>query len=469
MPKLCRPQPQELLPLYQELLTRSVIKRWLKPTGVRLRWYLLTPLVVLWGLVFQRLSEDHTADAVVSHLRGGGADVLDPQPGSAQPLSRRLCSESNSGYIQGRNRLPLAILESALAYVRQRLTEWYTPEQLTWHGLVVRVLDGTTFRLLNTPELVAAYGLSANQLGPSVWVTVRSVASFCLTTQTVVAHHEGPGTQSENAVMRSVMETDRVCGSLYLADRQFGTYQFVQIAHATQHLVLVRLNTPVARRLLRDAGRRRLASGTELVLNWTYYRNSLREEDLPCAPIAGRLLYRRVHQPGFRPFDVYLFTTLHEAERYPLVDLAALYQRRWEGEIDYRHLKTTLEMEEFAVKTPAMFQKELAAGLLTYNLICAWITKAALAAGLTPQELSFSRCARRVRDFVCHGPPAWVEPGQEEAYLLERLAQCRLPHQPHKVRHEPRKVRQRPKVFPDLKGSRAKARRTIRREATQHH
>jgi putative transposase len=464
-----RPRASDLLPVYQELFSRPVVQGFVRSTPARLRWRLLTPLIVLWGLVFQRLSEDHTADAVVSYLHGGGADTVDPDPRYPEPLSRRLQSESNSGYVQGRNRLPLAVLDQALVHVRQWVGAQYTPEQLTWNSLVVRVLDGTSFRLLATPALVKVYGLTTNQHGVTHWVIVRSVMAFCLGTQTVVAHHEGRGTQSEGALMRPVLEADPVPGSVYVGDRRYGTYQVVQVAHALGHPVVLRLTTSVARRLLKTIGRKRLASRTEVDVAWTYLHGALVEADWPCGPLPGRLLYVRVHERGFRPFDVYLFTTLHDRVKYPLAALTALYERRWEGELDYRHVKTTLEMDEFAVKSPSMFQKELAAGLLTYNLICAWMVKAAQSAGITPQALSFSRCARRVREFVRHGPPSWVEPGQAEAYLVARLAQCRLPHQPGKVRHEPRQVRRKPAVYPALKGSRTTARRKIKREATQQH
>jgi len=51
--------------------------------------------------------------------------------------------------------------------------------------------------------------------------------------------------------------------------------------------------------------------------------------------------------------------------------------------------------------------------------------------------------------------------GDIQSYLLQRLAQCRLPHQPNKVRHEPRKVRRKPAVFPPLKDDRNIARQEI--------
>jgi Transposase DDE domain len=464
-----RPCAGDLLPLYQELFSRPVLMGYLQAADTRLRWCLLTPLVMLWGLVFQRLSDDHTTDAVVSYLRAGGADALDPDPRAAEPLSRRLRSESNSAYVQGRNRLPLALLHRALGRVCQWLAAQYGPETLTWKGHAVRVLDGTTFRMPARPALAMAYGRAAGRRGVSDWTLAKSVVAFCLHTQAAIAYAEGRGTTNEVALARRVMEPDPVPESVFLADRAFGSYRFVQIAHATGHPVVVRLRRQEARRLLHTVGRKRLPSGTECRVVWEPQPGNRVEADLPQGPLPGRFLYLRIQQRGYRPFDVYLFTTLLDRRRYSLAAVGALYAQRWAGELDYRHVKATLEMEEFDVKSPEMFRKELAAGLLTYNLICAWMTKAAQRAEVAPTDLSFSRCARRVRDFVRHGAPDWVKPGEEETWLLERLAQCRVVRQPNKVAREPRQVRRRPQVYPALKGSRKMARRKLKKASVNQH
>ncbi len=91
------------------------------------------------------------------------------------------------------------------------------------------------------------------------------------------------------------------------------------------------------------------------------------------------------------------------------------------------------------------------------------MVKAALIADLPPSKLSFSRCLRRIRDALLKGFPPWVYEQEEsvQAYLLKRLAKCKLPRQPNKVRYEPRKVRRRPAVFPALKGDRNDARQEV--------
>jgi hypothetical protein len=135
---------------------------------------------------------------------------------------------------------------------------------------------------------------------------------------------------------------------------------------------------------------------------------------------------------------LYLFTTLRDPEQYPLAELMALYARRWEVEMDYRHLKTSLELAEFTAKSPALFRKELAAGLLTYNLICALMTQAALQADLAPTQLSFRRCYRRIRAWLIVGLPAWVDsPAAVTEYLLARLARGTLPRNPTRSNMNP--------------------------------
>ena len=70
------PIPQ-LLPLFKELLPAQVIRQLICDTGKTFYERLFTPLVVVWGLIFQRLNSDHTCDGVVSHIAGGAVDHLE--------------------------------------------------------------------------------------------------------------------------------------------------------------------------------------------------------------------------------------------------------------------------------------------------------------------------------------------------------------------------------------------------------
>lgn len=456
-------QPEDVLPLFGELFTRSSVQRLIREVapGKTLYWRILTPLLVLWGLVYQRLNPDHTCDAYISHLHSGAVDALDSADLHDEPLSQRLQSESNSAYVQGRNRLPLKFIQRAgqvvMGYV-QDIAE----ETGRWRGHPVRLLDGTTFRLPPEGDLVSTYGQNSNQQGVAHWVQARALLACDWFSQAVAGVVTAPYNSDETALVPQVIPQENASDVLYVADRNFGIYRVFQVLVAYHYHGLIRLRQPQAQALLkRNKHSLSLTTGSSVALTWSPTKQDQTFADLPTPAVAGRLIYQQVLHPGFRPFAVYLFTTLTAEHQYPTEALSLLYTQRWNVELHFRHVKTSLEMEFFPVRSADLFEKELAAGLLTYNLICVLMTQAALRAQLPPGRLSFQRCTRRILDILTTGIPAHVQAqGQVADWLLSRLAKCKLPNQPSKVPHEPRKVRRIPQIYPSLKGDRASARHT---------
>ena len=77
-------------------------------------------------------------------------------------------------------------------------------------------------------------------------------------------------------------------------------------------------------------------------------------EALPTS-LEVREVHLLIQQPGFRPSEIILVTTLIDSKRYSKIKLAQLYQLRWQAtEVNFKHLKTTLQMEMIAAKTPEM-------------------------------------------------------------------------------------------------------------------
>jgi hypothetical protein len=455
-----KPSVQTLQPVFLHYFNGDEIET--KPGGGKRKPYqrVWTARMTLWGMVNQRLAPGQSCSGVVGLFKEGAADGWDPMDRHPVVLSKRMKSEHNAGYVQARERLSIPMIRIKREEI-QRTVAVAQAESEGWHGHAVRLMDGTTFRLLPRGDLVATYGQATNQKGTSDWVTVKSVASFCLDSRTVVAHAEGVGTASEAHLLGDVMRADPQRDSVYVGDLGYGHYRVVQIARACQQHVVVRLRPQIALKLLRAAGMRgQPANGWDCPWTWEHAVGIASEPGVPTTGIPGRLLYARVTRPGFRPVDLFLFTTLTDSALYPLADIVALYGRRWDVELRYRDVKTTLDMEEFDVRSAAMFQRELEVGLLTYNLICALMTQAARTAQLPVHRLSFTDCMTRIRDVLQLGVPVWVT--QEYAHpldwLIERLAKCRLPVRRRKVSHEPRVVRRRPQVFHTLTGSRAAAR-----------
>jgi hypothetical protein len=168
-PLLVKPSTPEIITIFRQLMPTEVIKELLHASGVTLYWRLLTPLVLLWCFIYQRLSKDHTCDEVLSHLRSGDADHLVSKEGKA-PLSQELKSENTSAYVQGRNRLPLSVLVGALRHTYKVISSELSDDNRCFSGHSVRYMDGTTFRLRPFGDLEETYGKAENQHGKSYWV-----------------------------------------------------------------------------------------------------------------------------------------------------------------------------------------------------------------------------------------------------------------------------------------------------------
>src|SRR5439155_2366699 len=77
-----------------------------------------------------------------------------------------------------------------------------------------------------------------------------------------------------------------------------------------------------------------------------------------------------------------------------------LYERRWEGEVDIRSIKSTMQMDILRCKTPEMVHKEIWAHLLAYNLLRTAMAVAASENGLEPRQLSFKGAKQAVTAFA---------------------------------------------------------------------
>lgn len=72
---------------------------------------------------------------------------------------------------------------------------------------------------------------------------------------------------------------------------------------------------------------------------------------------------------GFRTRGFVLITTLTDAATYSAADLAALYYRRWDVELFFRDLKTTMGMDILRCQTPAGVRNEISMHWIVYNAL----------------------------------------------------------------------------------------------------
>lgn len=454
-----KPSTSELLPVFQELLPVRVIAALVRTSGERFYVRIFTPLILLWCMIYQRLHSDHACDAVVSYVKSGAVNHLDERPDKG-PLSARLKSESTASFCKGRQRLPLSVLKGALSHTAQVIQQWSGEEGL-WRGHSVALLDGSTYLLWPEPALVEHYGRHKNGKGETYWVVARLTAAFCLRTGALLSVAEGPLTTSEQCLAKTVI-AQLTPGSICMGDSNFGVFS---VAQAARHYHIQGLWRMTAQRARKLAGRK-LHSGEDIQVQWTPSPNDQLDPEMSTEPIQGRLIYVRLERNGFRPVKLYLFTTLLDAELYPLEALVELYGWRWHVELNLRYVKDTLELNLLPAKSVDVVRKELLAGLLGYNLIRGFMVQAAKRANCSPLTLSFTKCWRRVRNVLLERRFDANNASTVIECLLKQLAKCKLPIR-KRFRIEPRAVRGLPRVYPKLKGSREEARKRLLEQLRQ--
>ena len=410
---------------------------------------LFTPLVTLWYLLFQCLNPDHSLDAALSDARSGGADRINKK------LSRQLVSDSTASYSDARQRLPWEFLAQALSLQGQRIIG-LSPTTL-WRGWVIALLDGSTVRMRPHGRMAKEFPPNPNQYRRPYWCLMRVVVCFCALSGAALDCALGSIHVSEQVLACQIMVAC-LAKSLFIGDRNFGVFRVAQAARQAGQAVLLRMTDRRARKLLG----RPLALGDQEV-HWEPSRHDQLQPACSKEPLAGRLLVVRLQRKGFRSQRLCLFTTLPNTADYPLQELVRLYGLRWHIELNLRYLKAQMNLVQLEAKSPDMARKQWLAGLLAYNLIRAAQLCAALQKAISPLTLSFSSARRRLEAWLRQFGSTQRQACTQWAKTLQQIGRCLLPRRTKPRPSEPRAQRHLRLPYLPLYGSRANARKHLKK------
>jgi len=403
---------------------------------------LFPPTETLSMFLSQALSADRSCqravnDAAVKRLIGG--------------LS--VCSTHTGAYCRARARLPLSMPATLARHTGQTMSQG-GPSSWYWHGHPVRLVDGTTVAMPDTPENQAQYPQPRSQEPGLGFPLMRLVGLICLGSGAVLdaalGSYRGKG-NDEQALLRSQLDTLQT-GDLLLGDAYFATY-FLFCALRERGVEAV-FEQQGARQRVTDFRRGlRLGPRDHLI---ALHKPKLKPDWMTDAQYvrAPETLTVRELATGSK----ILVTTLLCPRQTPKAALKALYRERWHIELDLRHIKTTLGMEMLSCKTPSMVQKEIWVYLLAYNLIRLMMAQAATLAECPPRALSFKHTLQLWMAWGHQGIRS-VQDGKLHV-LFVLIAEQRVGNRPGRI--EPRATKRRPKPFPLLTEARAIAREKVR-------
>jgi hypothetical protein len=173
-----------------------------------------------------------------------------------------------------------------------------------------------------------------------------------------------------------------------------------------------------------------------------------------------RELWFKVEQAGCRVHEIVLATTLLDPITYTLDDLADLFLRRWNAELDLRSIKIVLQMDVLRCRTPDLVDKEIWVHMLVYNVLRSLMVKAAAIEDVEPRDVSFKgtlQAFTAFRDAMRMAGPVRRAALWEEMFAA--IAQDRVGDRPGRV--EPRAKKRRPKQYDLLNTTRAEARNRL--------
>jgi len=428
---------------FADVLTEASIRDALLEEGVQYRDRVFDPVTTLWGFLSQVLSDDHSCRGavarVIAHRAASGASV---------------CSPNAASYCNARSRLRTGVLRTLAKRTAQQLQAG-AAEAWKWNGRNVFIADGSHVSMPDTPPNQAAYPQPPQQQPGLGFPLARVAVLLSLATgachDLAIAAYEGKGT-GETTLLRA-MYTSLHPGDVVLADALFDNYFLVcELRDLGIDLV--------ARAQYQRVGSQTVESrpdGDLLVWQRPNKPHGMRGEQYRRYP--KTLLMRQVsvdaRDKNNRVEQFKVVTTILDAS----IDggqIGDLYERRWEGEVDIRSIKSTMQMDILRCKTPAMVEKEVWAHLLAYNLLRTVMAVAARANGIEPRQVSFKGAKQVVTAFAPKLEAA--RPGDRARLvevMLRAIAYHRVGDRPG--RWEPRARKRRPKPGARLTQPRAVA------------
>jgi len=416
---------------FADALTERQIREALDHHGVQYRDRLFNPSTTIWGFLSQVLSEDHscrdTVSRIIAHRAAAGLPV-----GSAHTAS----------YCNARSRLPTGVLRTLAKCTAQQLHD-SLPQTWKWHGRSVFIVDGSHVSMPDTEANQACYpqpvvqkpGLGFPLARVLVLLSLASGACHDL----AIAPYAGKGS-GETTLVRELYDS-LAPGDVVLADALFDNY-FIACELRQRGLELV------ARVAAERVGTRTVESRPDGdIIVW-------RRPNKPRG-MTGEQYRSYPESLTLRQVSVDARDSNNRAERFKVIttmldagidggQIGPLYERRWDGEVDLRSIKSTMRMDILRCKTPAMVEKEIWAHLLAYNLLRTVMAVAAVENNVEPRALSFKGAKQTLTAFAPKLEAATPEQrvGLVDA-LLKAVACHRVGNQPG--RWEPRARKRRPK------------------------
>ena len=317
-----------------------------------------------------------------------------------------------------------------------------------WRGHRLKAIDGTSVRLMDTPENQEKYPQPSGQQ-PGCGFPVMGLVGVLDLATGHLADYVTCRPQDHDLMGFYRLRKSFSPGDLVIGDRAFSSYAMVGYLLENEVQSLMRLHQSREKKLDWKRGRR--VDKNSRIITWTKPKipakcgSSQAEWEALPEVLTLRLVRSLGKGRDGKLRTIYLVTTLLDPERYPTNEIANVYAERWKIEVKFRDIKTTMGLDEFRVQSPEMAHKTLRMMQLCYNLIKALQMEAIRGEPVLIDELGFKGTINVIVEFrTCfrnlQNTPVLLGRAlfEIEARILERILRLRPD------RTEPRALKLRP-------------------------
>jgi len=420
-----------------ECLGKFIPSKYLHPTssGALSRRRIYSKENTFWAFLSQVLNADGGCKEVVRKLQAFVVLKLNKQP-----------SSSTAAYCKARQKLNEEELQSILRYTAKDARNAVDPKRL--NGRRIIVTDGTSASMPDTDKNQEEWPQYSSQKPGCGFPNAAICACFNLHNGVLLSYELGNKKSHELPMLREQWNTFKA-DDIFLGDKGFCSY-YDQSSFKDRGVDSI---ITLARRMpVNEVDAVKKLDQDDLLIHWKKpvksKQSSYSQKDWEALPetLPLRQIKVTVKQPGFKSTSFYIITTLLDAATYPASEIIEVYFQRWNVELFFRDIKTTMGMDILRCKTPGMVRKEILMHFIAYNCIRRLMLEAAERKNVTLHRISFKGSVQALRQwepYLNQEKMSRDERARLLQVLIDSIAENLVPYRPG--RSEPRAVKRRPK------------------------
>jgi hypothetical protein len=319
------------------------------------------------------------------------------------------------------------------------------PVHWLWHRKNVKLVDGFTFTMPDTPENQKEFPQSKTQKPGVGFPIARACAVLSLADACIYNVAIGPyaGKETgETALLRKVLDSFKP-GDVMLADRYFCSFFMLAILKSRGVDVFMRLHQ--LRKV--DYSKVKWLGDNDYIDTWhrpqrAKWMSPELYDSLPERMDIRVVAFNATTDNQTEPLTV--VTTLVDHEMYQATEIGDLYGYRWYAELDIFSIKQMLNLDHLRCKSPDMIRREFWTTLLAYNMVRLVCAQAAFVHDKLARKMSFTIACNTLLS-------QWLMPPDKSIrqtlgkYNLYQIACNEVGNRPGRI--EPRVVKRRLKKY----------------------